>query len=477
MPSGYPMITKERTQKLDLLQHLVNNIARPIIVCGPEGVGKTRLLKLLQETDMESWLVCPIKGDSRFKFEDLQEQISQTIADRMPEAKSKSLANVFEKLAEHDKKFVLIIDDAGQLVPGLIERIICYANERPIVRSVFVLTHSELYLKNNTDPSVEDCYQIELPPLTEKQCGEFLEYLSTLPKPRVHFNAINEASVSALFLETHGIPGKVLAQLPKAEDLLRKDYSKTALVLAVIALVGVAFGVQWWSSRQPTLQENREIANKNAQLDDKQARQIAAKSKVENAEAKQQGTSPQPVPAPKSSQSNAAVVAAVNADKSIKSAALSNPTLPNNDTTRDEGNISPAVTADNPMQLQTASATADPGQQLTTTVSAGEGERWIAAQSSENYTLQLMALSNEQPIIEVIQQNEVLGQNLRYLKTKTKTGKDRFVLVYGSFADLEQANAEKASLPKALQKTWVRKIGAIQKEMDNTMTIGVPLAE
>jgi DamX protein len=62
--SGYPLITRERTEKLELLDHLVTNLAHAIVVCGPEGIGKTRLLKHFQETRMETWMFCWVQGDS-----------------------------------------------------------------------------------------------------------------------------------------------------------------------------------------------------------------------------------------------------------------------------------------------------------------------------------------------------------------------------------------------------------------------------
>ena len=86
-------------------------------------------------------------------------------------------------------------------------------------------------------------------PLTEQQCGEFLEYLSTLAKYRVRFNAINESMVTELYRETHGIPGSILAHLPAADDNHKTDYSKAILVIAVVGLVLLALGVQWWSAR------------------------------------------------------------------------------------------------------------------------------------------------------------------------------------------------------------------------------------
>ena len=104
--------------------------------------------------------------------------------------------------------------------------------------------------------------------------------------------------------------------------------------------------------------------------------------------------------------------------------------------------------------------------QIDTSVILDADGRWLKEQPIENFTLQLMALSNEQTALEVMQRHQALVGNLKCLKTKTRRGKDRFVLLYGSFSSPEQANSEKALLPKELQKTWLRKVSAVQGEID-----------
>ena len=42
------LITLERFQKLDLLIHLITNLKSSLVLCGPKGIGKTRLLTELK---------------------------------------------------------------------------------------------------------------------------------------------------------------------------------------------------------------------------------------------------------------------------------------------------------------------------------------------------------------------------------------------------------------------------------------------
>ncbi len=61
LPLGYQknkvlqsLITQEITQKLDLVLHLLTNSKKELIICGPEGIGKSTLLTLLQTNNTES---------------------------------------------------------------------------------------------------------------------------------------------------------------------------------------------------------------------------------------------------------------------------------------------------------------------------------------------------------------------------------------------------------------------------------------
>lgn len=468
--SGHPLITKERTQQLELLTHLVTNLSNGIVVCGPEGIGKTRLLNSFKETKIDSWIYCWLNGDSNLSLERIQELLSETMGRAITGINLPSLGSAFDRLAKLGSKVVLIIDDAGSLAPGLIESIITFAQDKPVLRIVFALTHSEMYLKNNTDPDVDNCYHIEIPALSEQQCGDFLEYLAALPNPRIQFDAINESRVAELYRETHGIPGNILAQLPKNETE-KQDYSKIILVSAVFGLVIIALGMQWWSSRQKS-ESDEEVTAENKVT--KLARQQSLAKPANPLPEKQVIQEPQlasdTLNASKTSEGNNNIVhpaqatdgQGLNPDKSGSAAPISSTgnEKPPQPQTNDAGHIREGAPSGQ-TQLDPISPVSQEGH-------------WLMAQPAENYTLQLMTLSNEQTIFEVLQRHRGLGQNLRYIKTKKKNGRDRFVLLYGSFSSPDQAIIEKQQLPKELQKTWLRKISAVQNEMNSATPTDAP---
>ena len=75
----HALITQERTKKLELLIHLIANSRQALVVCGPQGIGKSTLLKVLQENQVESWCYCPLPADAAFSFEKIQAHIAQVI--------------------------------------------------------------------------------------------------------------------------------------------------------------------------------------------------------------------------------------------------------------------------------------------------------------------------------------------------------------------------------------------------------------
>jgi DamX protein len=233
------LITKERTQKLDLLIHLLSNLTQALVVCGPEGIGKTTLLKILQERNTDSWRYCLIQGNAAISFEAIQEQLLRSqSAQPSPAAPGRP--------AGQYKQIVLVIDNAGALVPGLIAAIIQYAAASPVLKVVFALTHDELQVKRVSDRAIDDCHIVEIPSLSEKQCGDFLQHLSTLPYANVSFKAIGDNMVAHIYRETHGVPGRIIDKISGLSAGAKPGGKlKRALVLAVAAAIAIAVGVQW----------------------------------------------------------------------------------------------------------------------------------------------------------------------------------------------------------------------------------------
>ncbi len=228
-PVDYSLITQERTAKLDLLIHLLSNSNRPVVLCGSKGVGKTTLLNVFQKWRNALWQTCLIQGRADVSLEQIQTRLTELCP------ATETLASFFERQAMLHKKIVLIIDDAGNLPPYLINAIIDYAAAHSVLNVIFVLTHDDLATRNRSDNAIEASHIIEIPPLSEQQCGDFLQHLALKSRLHVPIHNITDDMIAELYQKTHGIPEKIIAELPR---LVRpKKPGKTAGVLVMVLLI------------------------------------------------------------------------------------------------------------------------------------------------------------------------------------------------------------------------------------------------
>jgi DamX protein len=233
--AAYSLITQQRTEKLELLSHLLSNSTRAIVVCGSKGVGKTTLLTVFQQRRHPLWQTCIVHGKEDLSLKQIQKLIEASLP-------AQPLESFFEQLATQHKKIVLIIDDAGSLAPQLISTIIDYATLYPVLKIVFVLTHDDLAIKTHSDSAIDDCHIIEIPPLSESQCGDFLYYLAMKSMFELPIQGITESMVASVYQQTHGIPEKIIAQLPSLNQ--PQPHKKTAThwtIAMVVALCATGY--------------------------------------------------------------------------------------------------------------------------------------------------------------------------------------------------------------------------------------------
>ncbi len=230
------LISLERSQKLDLLLHLLANLQQSLIVCGPEGIGKTTLLAAVQQSRKDLWEVVLLTGSANSSFESIVADVLRHL--NIARATDFDISALRAACAR--QKVVLLIDDAGNLVPGLMTMLMELAYSLPGLRIAFALNHDQYHIKSGTDKLVEECHFIELPPLTKKQCGDFLQNLSAQPGAVVSYNAITDSLIEDLYRDTHGIPGKILAELPKLAHYQTRKASRIGLWLAIAAVLAAS---------------------------------------------------------------------------------------------------------------------------------------------------------------------------------------------------------------------------------------------
>ncbi|MGR9105636.1 MAG: ATP-binding protein, partial [Gammaproteobacteria bacterium] len=192
-----PLLSNERSQKFDLLVHLISNIPDGIVICGPKGIGKSTMLDLLQAAKPENWLLCRISATNSTGFDDIMTTLANSFGANggkpHPQSPNECLDLKLKQIRGSDQILVLLLDDAGEMAPGVISVVCQYAVSNPALRPVFTMTADRLHLTMSSDPAIANCQVIEIPPLSESQCGEFLKNLSGKPGALISFRAVRPA--------------------------------------------------------------------------------------------------------------------------------------------------------------------------------------------------------------------------------------------------------------------------------------------
>lgn len=463
-PSIPFLLTQERIQALDILMHLISNSSDSIIFCGPEGVGKTRLLKVLQNSDIPSCRFLLINDSNELTFGRIQDLLEKFLKDGRSSTNDRIFTSVHREKGISTDKSVIIIDNAGALAPGLIAEILNYADTRSYVCLIFVLTHDELQLKNKSDQAIENCHIVELPPLTEKQCGEFMQHILAKTSGGVITNALSESAVEEIYQHSHGLPSRIIAGY-SAPPKKPEENPTRILVLAVLSLIVVALVVQWLSTIQtitelkvPTAVEGNTTAIARNQpfislpIPYSDYRFLISDLQLIKEEMLPWWNKfrPQPV-----------LIYTAPGTGAIPDAT----TLKNENTAP---NPVAAVQSDlkNPGSSEGITQLVDDNLHKTADADVEEkidASAWLSSQPGTNFSIQLMVLSKQQSIFDVMKKYPSLKKDIRYIRRLIQN-KEKFVLLYGSFPNAVTANKAKQKLPAEFRKAITRKITAIHEE-------------
>ncbi len=500
------LITLERAQKLDLLIHLLANLRQSLVICGPKGIGKSTLLSELKLRKNDVWLLLTIKASSKLSFESIQEQISHFVQQSDEAFKNQDFSTTLSQLDKQNQKIVILIEEAGQLVPGLISALIQYASVSHSIRMVFSLTHDELHLKISSDSAIDNCHFIEIPPLSQSQCEIFLQHLSRQAKAIVPFHAINERMIAKLYQKTHGIPGKIMSELPSLSNYSAGGgfswgilFFLALMVTATISffmLVDTNVGISSTETKQSLLlpkAEDIEIASPVIQKEnvinwDKLPVQAVKKETQKTVTVPleaETGTamdlaltentdiiSP-PVSTPSDTASKSQEVKVVKiSEKKVplikkplekEKIAVAKPEIPQK--------ANKPTKIKKPLNIAKDKKTAEvqaAKQKSTSSKKLNSDALWVLAQANKQYTIQLMVLSSHQAVLEFLKKNDTLKKELHYFKKGTAE-KTVFVLIYGSYNNFETASKEMKSLPPKYRKSWVRNFAILQKSINNKL--------
>ena len=239
-----PLITKERTQKFELLLHFIPNLKQHLIVSGAPGIGKTLLLDMLYDIDSDAWQCCFVQGSGELSFETIEAQLTKS----MLRNKHESLARAFQDAQDKHKKIVLIVDDAGLLVSGLITTLVEYATSNPVLKLILSFTPETRQKYRKTDRVLDNFYLIDIPRLNQEQSAYFLQHLATKPRTYGNLEKIEDKLMAKIYQDTQGIPARLIADFTKLSRDTQYDHTKWIAIFAglLVLTVGINQGIHYF---------------------------------------------------------------------------------------------------------------------------------------------------------------------------------------------------------------------------------------
>ncbi len=236
---------QERTRNLELIAHLMANSTQALIVCGLDAINKTHFLNQLKATQQGSYLICQLQSQNSLTLAEIQAKTLEQLNPSKKKIKKNPLSADLSQLERRHKNILLIIEEAGQLPAGLMDELINYAAHSSFLKLIFVLTHDDLDLKNDTEVALPDCHVIEMADTLDKLSLEEINWPEIQPSSRL--NSTDQLTKN-LYLDSQFIRGGMISMLPAQEGALKTGHAFKILMVAVIGLILLALAVQWYSA-------------------------------------------------------------------------------------------------------------------------------------------------------------------------------------------------------------------------------------
>lgn len=489
---GFKFFPAQRKPVLGQLHHLARYSQLLLLVCGPQGSGKTLLRQaLVASTNKQAVHSVVVSAQGAADTAGILRQVAQGLQVQKPEPQA-ILAQVGQ-LALTGQDVYLLVDDAEQLSDEALASLLALAAGSSEGRPhVFLFAEPTLIERLEVLADGEECFHaIELQPYSEEEAREYLA--QRLEGAGREGALLSDEQVADIHERSGGWPGainQVARDVLVEAMLVRRGGAKRAgfafnlprkhlLALAVVGLgVMAAWLMQGRSDDVAPVSATTQLPL--GQVEPSAPSVTAGGSTGGSAPAIEFAGGNQPVPLPLVGESQP-----VMREPLARAAGLSG--VEEADVVDVAGSSTIGVLVDEreaPRAAVTAPAVSAPPvpapvvrpapvvvpaakpvavAPTPTPAKAAVVDAWYAAQAGSRYTLQILGARAEASAQAFVREH---GAQYHYFK-KQHQGQPLYVVTYGSFASSEAARAALKGLPEKVQagKPWPRTFAEIRHEI------------
>lgn len=171
----------ERTQYLDMLQHLTQYSEELLLITGEEGVGKSALMEQYLTRREEHWHSCQIEGDEGLDLNSLFSKLADCFSLNLDGVDASQLIDALRQhlAARPEQLSVLVIDDAQRVSDDVFEAVFHLSalsgdNGRLLRVLLFADTGIDQRLKAARFSQLDAPHRLQLKPLAEAETEAYL---------------------------------------------------------------------------------------------------------------------------------------------------------------------------------------------------------------------------------------------------------------------------------------------------------------
>lgn len=473
-----------REQRLDLMQHLAP-YSEVLLVIGAPGSGKTMLLRQFAARAGETWRVVTVSAEAGMTREEFMartmEGFGLPVDESTPLEDSRTvLVNHLHGLRQSARMPILIVDDAHHFDPDVMELLLSLCEENDNGHLISMMLFGTPQLQSTLAEPVlaplqaRVAHTFDVPPFSEHDTGRYLRHrmraagaadegpFTPEVVAKIHGAtggmpfAINEMAHYILTQKSAaGGAGAGRVAAPQADAGVTEpgkpngglDKRWIAAAVAGLAIVGVLIAGRFTGNGAPG-EETAALPLPPSATEESRVLRDGAATSPSSTEA------PPPNVAPPT--------AAAGADLAPPLTALTQKPAPPAPAEK-----APAAAPARPAGAEPPPSASPPRKPVVTAgLSApAQGAEWVRSQPPGNFTLQLMALKDEQALRRILERHKL--DNAASFAIQ-RDGQTLHVLVYGSYSSRETAARAGGELPAGLVsgKPWVRSFKSLQNELN-----------